>query len=140
MATTQANKDVVRRGIDALNERDQDTFAERQTEDIVLYDLDEEVHGVDAVIEHEWDRYDAFPDMEYTIEKLLAEDDVVAGRWSVTGTHEGELDGIPPTGETVEFPVSGLFRVAAEKVAEVRLTYDALGLLQQLGVTELPTE
>lgn len=139
MTITQSSKDVVQRAITALNERNRETVAELHTEDAVLSDLDEEFHGVEAVIEHEWARYDAFPDMEYTIEEILADGDSVAARWLVTGTHEGEFEGIPPTGASVEFPVSGLFRVADGTITEIRLLYDALGMLQQLGVVEAPT-
>lgn len=137
MSTTkQTNKELFRRSIESLNNRDQGAFAETHTEDVVLHDHDEDLHGIEAAIEHEWTIYDAFPDMEYSLEHILAEDDLVAGRWIVSGTHEGEFEGIPPTGEEVEVPASGLFQVENGKISEVWLTYDRLGLLQQLGVVE----
>lgn len=74
--------------------------------------------------------------MEYTSEHVIAEDDLVAGRWTVSGTHEGEFEGIPPTGEEVEVPASGLFQVENGGIVEAWLTYDRLGLLQQIGVVE----
>jgi steroid delta-isomerase-like uncharacterized protein len=135
MATTsQTNKELTRHVFDALNERDEEAFTNTHTEDVVLHDHDEEFHGVEAAVEHEWTLYDAFPDMEYTLEDILAEDDMVACRWRVTGTHEGEFEGIDPTGEEVDIPASGIFRVEDGKITEAWLTYDRLGFMQQLGV------
>jgi steroid delta-isomerase-like uncharacterized protein len=44
----------------------------------------------------------AFPDLNITIEDIIAEDDRVAVRWSATMTHQGEFDGIAPTGKPAE--------------------------------------
>jgi predicted ester cyclase len=44
----------------------------------------------------------AFPDLHFTIEELIAEGDVVAGRLTMSGTHEGPLMGMPPTGRSVQ--------------------------------------
>ncbi|WP_096391422.1 ester cyclase [Halopenitus persicus] len=140
MATTRTNKELFRRVFDALNDRDFDAFADTHADDVVLHDHDEEFHGVEAVTEHEQALYEAFPDMKYTPKVILAEDDRVAARWTATGTHEGELEGIPPTGTEVEFPASGVLRVEDGKITEVWLTYDQLGMLQQLGVVESPGE
>lgn len=140
MTTTQSNEELLGRVVDSLNERAFDAFAATHTADVVLHDHDEEFHGIDAVIEHERHLYDAFPDMAYTLEAVLAEDDMVAGRWTVAGTHEGEFHGIPPTGEAVEIPACGVFRVEAGKFAEVWLTYDRLGMMTQLGVVDPPGE
>ena len=43
----------------------------------------------------------AFPDLRFTIEKLVTEGDTVAGRLTTSGTHQGPLMGIPPTGRSV---------------------------------------
>jgi len=139
MATTQTNKERFRRVCDALNERDFDAFADTHTDDVVLHDHDEAFHGVEAVIEHEQTIYEGFPDMRYTPEDVIAEDDLVAARWIVTGTNEGEFEGIELTGKEVEFSAFGMFRIEGGEIAEVWLTYDQLGMLQQLGVAEPPT-
>lgn len=137
---TRTNKELVRRVFETLNDRDFDAFAATHASDVVLHDHEEEFHGVDAAVEHERTIYDAFPDMEYRLEDILAEDDLVACRWTVAGTHEGEFEGIPPTNEAVEIPASGLMRVDDGEIAEVWLNYDRLGMLQQLGVVEPPGE
>ncbi len=76
----------------------------------------------------------AFPDLRLTIEDIIAEGDAVMARWSCRGTHKGDLSGIPPTGK--QFTISGvsIARVAGGKMAEGWINWDALGLMQQLGV------
>jgi steroid delta-isomerase-like uncharacterized protein len=76
----------------------------------------------------------AFPDMRLTIEDLIAEGDTVMARWSWHGTHKGDLNGIAPTGKP--FTISGVTvaRLLNGKLAEGHVNWDALGLMQQLGV------
>jgi steroid delta-isomerase-like uncharacterized protein len=76
----------------------------------------------------------AFPDVRLTIEDIIAEGDTVMTRWSCRGTHKGELSGIAPTGK--QFTISGITvaRLAHGKIAEAYVNWDALGLMQQLGV------
>jgi steroid delta-isomerase-like uncharacterized protein len=76
----------------------------------------------------------AFPDFHMTIEHIAAEDDRVAARFIETGTHLGELFGIPPTGKKVRFSEIGILRIADGKVVESWYDVDMLGLMQQLGV------
>jgi predicted ester cyclase len=58
----------------------------------------------------------------------------VVTRWTSRGTHQGELMGIAPTGNRVEVTAVGIWRVADAKIAEAWLVFDALGMMQQLGV------
>ena len=76
----------------------------------------------------------AFPDCHFTIEDQVAEGDKVVTRWTATGTHTGELIGIPPT--DVQATVTGISinRYAGGKVVEVWDNWDGLGMMQQLGV------
>jgi steroid delta-isomerase-like uncharacterized protein len=76
----------------------------------------------------------AFPDFHMTIDQIAAEDDRVAARFIETGTHEGELFGIPPTGKQVKFNEIGILRIADGKVVESWYDVDMLGLMGQLGV------
>lgn len=82
----------------------------------------------------------AFPDFELTVEDVIAEDDTVVQHYRATGTHEGELMGIEPTGTEVEF--EGLDKVRFEdgQIVEEFGRADTIGLLQQLGVVEPPGE
>ena len=76
----------------------------------------------------------AFPDMRLTIEDIIAENETVIARWSCRGQHNGELNGIAPTGK--QFAITGvtITRFAGGKMVEGFVSWDALGLMQQLGV------
>ena len=76
----------------------------------------------------------AFPDLRLTIEDILAEGETVMARWSCRGTHKGDLSGIAPTGKP--FTISGvsIAHFAGGKMVEGYVNWDALGLMQQLGV------
>jgi steroid delta-isomerase-like uncharacterized protein len=76
----------------------------------------------------------AFPDQRFTIEDLIAEGDRIVTRWVVEGTHTGALPGIPATGKRVRVTGTTVSRVENGKVAEDYIQWDALGLMQQLGV------
>jgi predicted ester cyclase len=75
----------------------------------------------------------AFPDLQTTIEDLIAEGDKVAIRQTWRGTRNGNFLGIPPTGEQVTFTSTEFYRVAGGELAEEWVELDMLGWLQQLG-------
>lgn len=76
----------------------------------------------------------AFPDVRLTVEDIIAEGETVTARWSCKGTHKGDLNGIAPTGK--QFTISGISvaRFTSGKISESWVNWDALGLMQQLGV------
>jgi steroid delta-isomerase-like uncharacterized protein len=76
----------------------------------------------------------AFPDMRYTIEALIAEGDRVALLYTWTGTHTGELSGIPATGRSVTAMGTMVCRVAGGRIVEEWDVDDRLGVMQQLGL------
>jgi steroid delta-isomerase-like uncharacterized protein len=76
----------------------------------------------------------AFPDIKIAVHDLFGEGDRVALRWSAEGTHQGELNGIPPTNKQVTISGHAIYRLADGKIEEDWITADSLGLLQQLGV------
>jgi predicted ester cyclase len=82
----------------------------------------------------------AFPDLHVEIEEQLAEGDLVATRWTATGTHEGDLMGIAPTGNRVTLPGMEIVRFSGGKLAEGWEGYDSMVMMQQLGVIPSPEE
>jgi steroid delta-isomerase-like uncharacterized protein len=76
----------------------------------------------------------AFPDLQMTVEDQIAEGDKVVNRWTARGTHKGELMGIPPTGK--QMTVMGIYvaRIIGGTIMEEWGNFDALGMMQQLGV------
>ena len=75
-----------------------------------------------------------YPDIHVTIEDMMAEGDKVVWRWHITGTHTGELMGIPPTGRPISITGIVISRFANGKWAEDYVNWDTLGMLQQIGV------
>ena len=80
----------------------------------------------------------AFSDWHMTIEQLIAEGDLVANRFTTTGTHDAPLFGIPPTGRRMEVHSQEVHRLSGGKVAESWIVDDVPGILVQLGVVEMP--
>jgi steroid delta-isomerase-like uncharacterized protein len=76
----------------------------------------------------------AFPDLRLTIEDIIAEGETVMARWSCRGTHKGDLSGIAPTGKQVTISGVSIARFTGGKMAEGWVNWDALGLMQELGV------
>jgi len=82
--------------------------------------------------------YTAFPDLHHMVEEQIAEDDNVASIINVHGTHKGDFLGIAPTGRQVVFEDFMITRFQGGKVVELWAQLDALILLQQLGVFQMP--
>ena len=79
----------------------------------------------------------AFPDSHFTIDQEIQEGDAVVTRWTVNGTHRGDLPTLPASGKT--FSVTGITvaRLQDGKFVESWNNWDALGLMQQLGSTSV---
>ena len=82
--------------------------------------------------------FTGFPDFTTSIDLLVAEDDLVVGHFTTSGTHLGELMGIPATGKKVSFTETHILRIANGKAVEDWGNQDDLGMMQQLGV--IPAE
>lgn len=76
----------------------------------------------------------AFPDLHLTIENIISEGDTVMARWYCSATHKGELSGIPATGKRITITGISIARLSSGKIAEGWVQWDALGMMQQLGV------
>ena len=68
----------------------------------------------------------AFPDTQMSVEDVIAEGDKVVTRWTVRATHQGELMGIPPSGNRVEVRGISIDRIESGKFVETWSNYDAL--------------
>ncbi len=77
---------------------------------------------------------EAFPDWHSELHELVAEGDIVVERFTASGTQQGELMGVPPTGKTVSLPGINIFRLRDGLVVERWGRLDELGFLRQLGV------
>jgi len=76
----------------------------------------------------------AFPDVQATVEDLLADGDKVVARVSYRGTQQGAFRGISPTGKQIAVMGINIFRIADGKMVEHWGLSDRISALQQLGV------
>jgi len=76
----------------------------------------------------------AFPDIHYTVEEVVAENDKVAVRWHWSGTHEAPFRAFPASHHKVSTTGAGIFRFRDGKIVAATLETDRLGFLQQVGV------
>ena len=76
---------------------------------------------------------EAFPDITFVVEEMIAEDDLVATRWTATGTHDSEFMGLEPTGRQATIGGMTIQRFKDGRIVEGWTEQDALGLFRQLG-------
>jgi steroid delta-isomerase-like uncharacterized protein len=136
--TPEENKELVRRWFEALSGGSGDDVAALAAADIVYHDPSpqEEAQAGGA---GDWasNRQQDYPDLNVTVEQMIAEGDMVASYQRYAGTHEGDVEdaqGVPATGLQTEWVSMGLFRVECGKFAEIWAVADDLGRLQRLGV------
>lgn len=80
----------------------------------------------------------ALPDLHMEMEDVLAEGDKVVCRYTLSGTHKGELFGIPASGKQVAVEGIGIVRFQDGKLVEFWGVSDMLGLMQQVGAIPTP--
>ena len=135
---SDANKQLVLRFYEEVWARGNvDYAAEVFSENYVRHDLrpTEPVPGAagQATIAEEFRR--AFPDLRWQIDLVLAENDLVAARWTASGTHTGSWGRVEPTGRKMSFSGVNIFRFGDDgKVIEIWNHRDDLGLMEQLDV------
>jgi steroid delta-isomerase-like uncharacterized protein len=90
--------------------------------------------GPEAIKEHAMGWLASFPDLRFTIEQMIAEQDRVFTQMEMVGTHKGPWLGIPATGKPVSIRMMTLHRIQGGKVVEDWVLVESLGFFQQLGV------
>jgi steroid delta-isomerase-like uncharacterized protein len=141
MSTTQetTNKATFKRFQDATNTHDVE-FISQTIDEIVDPDAVIRTHlplgatGAQKLKEVFARLHRAFPDLHVTVEDLIAEGDKVVGRNTVTGTHQGEYMGRPPTGKSLTYNEIFIFRFASGRIAETWGVVDILSQMRQLGM------
>jgi predicted ester cyclase len=124
--------EALNRGIADVNALRPDAFASDEVFHVAGHPLDYAAHAAfDAMLLR------AFPDLQFTLDDLLADGKQVVARFTARGTQTGVFQGIPATGSAATVSGIAIYRLAGDRVVEQWLEYDQLGLLQQLGV--IPT-
>jgi hypothetical protein len=139
-AEETANKETFKRFQDVTNTHDPELISQTIDEivepDVVIRTpLPVEATGAEALKEVFARLHHVFPDLVVRVEDMIAEDDKVAGRNSVTGTHHGDYMGIAPTGRSVVYNEIFIFRFNSGRITETWGVVDVFSQLKQLGVT-----
>ena len=127
-------KSLNHRWIQAFNDRDWDTESAVRGETFRAW-----LSGFPEPLDNAaWSGFmraftDGFPDSRISIESSVAEGDTVASRWTLTGTHLGTFQGIPPTGRPMKFTGVEFNRVVDGRFVEHCSMFDNLALLRQIG-------
>ena len=74
-----------------------------------------------------------FPDIQWSLEDKVVEENKVAARFIMTGTHNGTFFGVPPTGKAIKVQAINFYRFSNGQIVEEYGQPDMLGLLQQIG-------
>lgn len=129
-------KALARRQIEEIfSEGNLDVIDEIVAADYVCYDhaRPEPVRGREALKQAVTSMRTIFPDFTVTVDDQVAEGETVVTRWTATGTHKDEVFGIAATGKQVTMKGIDIERVVEGRITEVHTSWDALGVLQQLG-------
>ena len=137
----EQNKQIARKFVEALDEGNFDIHEELFADDYACH-----FAGIPETLSREAQKqfiqayYGAFPNNTHTIEDIIAKDDKVIFRQINRATHEGEFEGLPPTGKQVEYEGIWIFRIADGKIVESWGVEDFLSFWMQLGMELKPKE
>ena len=126
---------LVQREMEMFSSGDLSIADEIYSEEYVGYDpaQPEPIRGIEGAKAEVAGYRAAFSDLTVTLDHQVAEGDYVATRWTARGTHDGELFGVAPTGNSVSTSGITIIRVADGKIVEDYTQWDALGLMQAIG-------
>ena len=131
---SKQNKTLARRWFEDLFSRGNlDVANEILSAEFVDHLTHEDERGLEELKHYVGIYRSAFPDIQDTVEDIVAEGDKVVVRWRSGGTHQGEFMGVAPTGRHVRFSGMRLFRIAKNKIVESWVNIDERGLQEQLG-------
>jgi steroid delta-isomerase-like uncharacterized protein len=138
MGRLEANKELVRRTMDAVNRQDRAALRDALVPDYARHSQATtampEIRGRDQMMEFFDATFSAFPDWHEAVELMVAEGDKVAYVTRGTGTHEGAFGDVPATGKPVEIMNFIVHRIQDGRIAETWTGWDNLAFLMQVGL------
>jgi steroid delta-isomerase-like uncharacterized protein len=137
---TAENKVVMRRFVEFINTGTEELAQELISPDAVFHvpGRPEPMRGPAGYLAVIGMMRSGFPDIQWTLEEMISEDDKVAARFTMRGTHHGSFFGVPPTGKTIAVQAMNFYRLAGGQFVEERGQPDLLGLLMQIGAVPPP--
>ena len=132
---TQHNKEICKRFFDELqNKKNLDIIDELVEKNVISHDpFPGQAPGSAGLRTTMQIFHKAFPDLSVKINDMIAEDDKVMTKLTVTGSHQNLFMEIAPTGNKINYEEVIILRLKNDKITEHRAVADALSLMQQLG-------
>jgi steroid delta-isomerase-like uncharacterized protein len=94
--------------------------------------------GLESVRNHIKNCRTAFPDLQFTLNDMIAEKDEVVVHWTGKGTQRGQFLGLQPTNKTASVSGTSIMRIRNGKVTETWADWNLMTLLENLGITVQP--
>ena len=135
---SEANKALASKAWKGISAGDVDKALAPNASDVTYHTTDGDFSGREAVKEYLSVCFNAFSNINMTVEDMLAEGDKVVSRVTVTATHTGEPQGMPPTGKQINVSGMSIMRIANGEIAEEWEIFDLMSMMQQLGA--IPSE
>ena len=133
--STEENKALARRSWELVSPDNLDLIEEVYAPDLVWHEPDQDIRGYDQAKQFVSTFFAAMPDINITVEDLIAEGEKVVSRYTIRGTHQGETEEFgPPTGRQMQLEGITIHRFEDGKIVEEWERYDNLSVLQQLGL------
>jgi steroid delta-isomerase-like uncharacterized protein len=133
--STEENKALARRSWEIVSPDNLDLIEEVYAPDLVWHEPDQDIRGYEQAKQFVSTFFAAMPDINITVEDLIAEGEKVVSRYTIRGTHQGETEEFgPPTGRQMQLEGITIHRFEDGKIVEEWERYDNLSVLQQLGL------
>jgi C-1 hydroxylase len=132
--SVEENKSIIRRYVQAWNRGDLKGLSDYWSSEM-LHHTRTKSHGLAETINIVGSFMNAFPDLRWQIDDIVAEGDKVVTRMTAEATHTGSYLGMPPTGKKINCSVVGIARIDNGKIIEHWGVTDELAMLSQIGVS-----
>lgn len=132
---TENNKAIMHRFVEFINTANEALADELISPDTVFYvpGRPNPMRGSAGYLEIIHMMRSGFPDIQWTLDDMIAENDQVAARYTMRGTHRGTFFGVPATGKLIEVGAINFYRFSGSQIIEEFGQPDLLDLLQQIG-------
>lgn len=134
MSTTTDMNPAIARATEAFNDHDIDGYITEFADDATFTDPVQEGLEKAETREYMAELVEAFPDVRVEPKRIISSGNETAIEWSFHGTQEGEFNGIPPTGETVDAPFVSIITVSDDGITSWTDYWDQMELAEQLGL------
>ena len=136
----EENKAMMHRSLEVFNKGNLDLIDELYSKNYLSHApaTAREINGPEAMKQYVSELRSAFPDLNITIDDTIAEGEKIVSLQTLTGTHKGEFNGIPPTGKKFSLKSAIVNKIVNGKFVETWVYMDSLDLMQQLGIIQMP--